>query len=67
MINDATPRALIYGDDFLTQVDAIRADVAVTHFVALDKHLNGDLPFAERDGYADPLPKPLISLSTTCG
>ena len=53
VINDATPRALIYGDDFLTQVDAIRADVAVTHFVALDKHLNGDLPFAERDGYAD--------------
>ena len=55
VINDAAPRVLIYGGDFLTQVEAIRADVAVTHFVAFDQPLNDDLPFAGRDGCADSL------------
>ncbi len=59
VINDATPRALIYGGDFLTQVETIRADVIVTHFVALDEHLNGDLFFNERDGCADSAPAPV--------
>jgi len=59
VINDAAPRALIYGGDFLSQVGAIRNDVAVSHFVALDESLNGDLLFTERDRYADSAPAPV--------
>jgi len=59
VINDATPRALIYGDDFVTQVETIRNDVAVSRFVALGKQLDPDLAFAERDGAADSAPAPV--------
>ncbi len=60
LINDAAPTTLIYGEDFVEQINALRGRVAgVRHFVALGTQAGADdPPFATRDRYpATPPPE----------
>ncbi|HBY98731.1 MAG TPA: long-chain fatty acid--CoA ligase [Chloroflexi bacterium] len=63
LINDAAPRVLVYGQDFVAQAGALRPQApSVQHFVALaDKAAPGDLAFAARDAQPDS-PPPEIEL-----
>ncbi|MFQ5594599.1 MAG: long-chain fatty acid--CoA ligase [Anaerolineae bacterium] len=64
LINDAAPTTLIYGEDFVEQVNALRGRVAsVRHFVALGaRSAPDDLPFVTRDRYPD-TPPPAVELT----
>ena len=67
LIEDATPRVLVYGPDFGAQVEEIRERMAGTrlmpaHVVALGDPIyvrQGDLAFGERDEYPDTPPEPV--------
>lgn len=57
LIADATPIAFIYGTEYASTVNSIRAYTpSVKYYVALDDELPGDIPFSERDSYSDASP-----------
>ena len=63
LLQDATPKVLIYGPDFVAQARAIQAEVpSIEHSVALDPQQvasPGDKLFAERDACPDVPPPPV--------
>lgn len=63
LLQDATPRVLIYGPDFAAQVEAIQREVdGIEHYIALDPQQlssGSDRVFAERDSCPDAPPPPV--------
>jgi len=57
LLADAEPRALIYSEEFAATVDALRGSGGGRGYVALTaKAAEGDIAFAERDGFPDTTP-----------
>lgn len=65
LIDDAAPLALVYGPDFVAQIEALRSQAAsVRHWIALDpqaRAASDDTTLAERTGMPD-TPPPAIDL-----
>lgn len=61
IIADASPRVLIYSQDFISQINSLRGQVpSVAHFIALgEKALPTDRALAERDHQPDTPPPPV--------
>ncbi|MDQ3928972.1 MAG: acyl--CoA ligase, partial [Chloroflexota bacterium] len=63
LLQDATPKVLIYGPDFVPQVQALQAEVSgIQHYVALEPGQVAsprDRVFAERDTCPDSAPPPV--------
>ncbi len=55
LVNDGTPKLLIYGSEFQAQIDALRSQVpSVESFVALgERSAVGDEPFDAREGLSE--------------
>jgi fatty-acyl-CoA synthase len=62
LLIDAAPKVLIYGDDFLALINAMRGNLPAANYVSLgNKADQADLPFDERRNYGDH-PPPEVKL-----
>jgi len=56
LIADAEPCALVYSPEYAPQVQALRGQAAIQHYVAIGSPQPGDIAFSERESLSDARP-----------